>query len=306
MFSKVMVYTLREDVITQVRNAIKDANVTFEKFKFTQCTEMQKKSVGFVPTPLGNFVDENNGDIFLTFCSQKKAPNRWDIQQTLDRKVDNWKAGIIEQEVNKGSCVEAMMGLDLTPNKKIIKEFKSEAEVEVLQRTYPTEPKTQQMIIKPNGVLIVEGNPNGAEEAIGLVRKVLGSFPAIPREFEGSVGDLLDSFVSEEINETITLGNKALFVTPEERKVQVSGESVYGSEAQDFVKKDGMMTTAVEIQYDGMISCLMRDSMTFDAIKFSEELTEDFEEADTAGTFLVCASELSKLVEDIYGRLTEA
>lgn len=304
MFSKVVCYTIKPEKVNEIRQAILTAENTFEKFKFTQCTASQKKSVGFVPTPLGQYVDQNNGDIFLTFCMQKKCPNKWDVTETITRKVKNWQNSLVEQATDSGATEEELRELDLEPNKKLMKEFKQEAEAEVLQeRTYPQEPKTQQIIIKQNGVVIVEGNFNMAEEALNLTRKVLGSFPAVPREFDGSVGDLLDSFVRDEVNDIITLGNKALFVTQEERKVQVSGESVYGSEAQDFIKEDGMMTTAVEIVRDGMIICLMRDSMVFDSIKFSDDLTEGFEEEDKIGTFLVCVSELEKLVEDIFGRL---
>lgn len=303
MFKKAVVYTLG-DKATEVRDSVLEAESVFDKYHFTEIpTESaMKSSIGFTKTPLGNYVDENNGDIFVCVTSQTKSANTHEVNDTLKAKIENFKDVAIQQQLADKVPAEEIVIPE--PDKKLLKQLKDEAMMEVLTHTYPKEYKTATVMFRKNGQVVVDGNHNSAEKALGLIRKALGSLPCVPMETDLELSDLLDEFVANEINDVITLGEKAIFETAEDRKIQIAGNSLYQSEGQDFIK-EGIMASAVEIVRDGMITCLLRENHVFDTIKFSEDLTGEFEGDDNMGTFLIQAAELCSLIDDIHGRLTE-
>lgn len=296
MFKKAIVYTLG-DKAREIHNNLQEAISTIEMYKFSECTSVQKKSMGFSKTPLGNYVDEVNGDVYLCVTTQTKSANKHQVESILADKITKWKEGVLSQNTD-------LSEEGLEPSKGVLRDLKLDAELEVLVNTYPNSPSTVAVMFRKNGQVVVEGNHTSAEAVLGLVRKVLGSLPAVVLETNTPVSDLLDSFVSDEVDDTISLGNKAVFFTQDELKVSLNNGSLYQSEAQDFIK-DGMMTDSLEVVRDGMISTTLRSNGVFDAIKFSKDLTCEYEDGDKAGTFLVEAKELCTLVDDIVGRLNK-
>lgn len=297
-FKKVTLYTLGDKTLGIRKTVLENADV-IAKYSFSECSATQKKSVGFTPTIFGEFVSEDSqGNIHLLFKSQTKNPNKNEVNYILDKKIDDWKVEAILQGKTPDDDG------DLIPNKKEMKALKEVAEYEVLQSTFPQEAKVNHLMIRRDGMLLVDGNYKAADDILGLLRKSLGSLPCVPVETDVAPADLLDEWIEKSVNDKITLGEKAIFATPQDGKVQVSGESIDSEECRDFLK-DGFMATAVEADYDGMVTFLLRDTLEFDAIKFSDEL-KDQAEGDEVGSFMLQTKELNAMVNDVLGRLMES
>ncbi len=296
-FTKAVVFTLK-DKAQEIRNAIVENSDTFAMYKFSTCSATQKKSIGFSRTVFGEFVHTDaKGDIHMVYTHQSKTPNPNEVNFHLDVNVVKWKteAELAGKEPNEDG--------ELLPSKRELKELKELAEYNVLQTTFPKEEKHVPIVITKDGTVIVGENYKIAEDALSLIRKALGSLPCFPVIPETPVADLLDDWIAKAVNDKITLGEKATFYTQADGKVTVSGESIDSDECRKLLK-DGMMPTAVEVNYDGVLDCLLRDTLVFDSLKFSSEL-QDQAEGDEQGSFLLQVKELQALINDVLGRLKE-
>ena len=252
-----------------------------EQYQFRPCGAYDSRKMGFAPNVIdGNYVSQINGDIILTIVEQTKAPKKYTITQ--------------EVEVKKLAYI-AEYGVE--PNKKTLKEMEIVVKEELLPLTQPDEPKYTTMIIKSTGLVLVEANYKKAENLLALLRKAIGSLPAVPFEVECSIGDKLDDLILEKDKVVFTLGNKANLGTPEGLTHTIGKGSIYDSNAKDLVK-DGYMTTGLQLELEGNFFTL-KDTLEIEGIKFDKELFSELEKGDEAGSVLIKLSEIDKLVKEV-------
>ncbi len=296
-FKKLAIFTLK-DQATTIRKVIRDNAEVVGKYSFSECTAAMKKSIGFSKTIFGEFVSEDSySNLHLKFTQQAKSPNKNEVNHVLEERVAKWAAEAVlaGKEPNDDG--------EYVPNKREMKELKESAEFEVLQRTFPQEAKHFNMMFRPDGLVLIESTVKHSEDIIALLRKALGSLPCFPLVTDIQVTDLLDDWIANAVSDEIVLGNKAAFYTQADGKVMVTGESIDSEECRKLLA-DGMMPVSVEFTRNGMITAVLKEDLTFDGIKFSDEL-KDQADGDEVGSFMLQTRELNVMVDDVLGRLTE-
>lgn len=284
----VSLYTFTKDATFDTKSMITEEAIS--SFKFTPCGELEMRKMGFTPNSIsGMFVDEINVDnstfTMVTVREQVKTPEKYLIENYVDAKT-----------------IQYLADTDgMTPEKSLVKEWREDGKNLILASTHPKKPKDYVILIRNDGVVFVEAKGNKAENILALLRKAIGTLPVIPMETEKPVTDFLDDFVINSSRDIFTLGNKAVLVDGDELVHTLSKGSVYDSDASEYVKQ-GMMTTELELDYDGVVTFLLKEGLVFDSIKFDKEFNEEGKE-DEAGNFFLQMVEINKFVNDILSRL---
>ena len=277
---------LQEDVLAQ--------------HKFSPCGDLDKRKIGFVKNVTsGTFVDEihveGNSFHVVTIREQKKTPEKYLIEQEVDVKKVLFSSDSEGQE----------------PSKQLLKEWKEEATLKVLEITPPKKPVDFVIAIRNDGVVFVEAKPKQAENLLALLRKAIGSLPVVPLETEIPVTDLLDTLVEKNVSDILTLGDKVELIDGESIKHTLTKGSVYNSDASDYVAKEGMNVMSLALEYDGVVSFKLTDELVFDGIKFSKDLFETIgdegekKDVSEATSFILKLDELNKTVNNVLGRLVD-
>lgn len=286
----VSLYQIQEDRQFDAEKAITEEYL--ESFKFTPVGQLEKIKTGFVKNKgyaeyLTKFSLNNEQYLMMTFCQQKKVPESYMVKLLTDAKK-----------------VEYLAETDKQPDKALVKEFKESSETEVLSTTHPKEPKESRIIIRlSDNMILVEGKGNQAESMLALLRKAIGSLPAIPYQTELPLSDLMDDMVSDMINDKFTLGNKVTVQDPEGLVHKFEKGSIYDTDSDRYVL-DGCFVTSVDLEYDGAIAFSLKDTFTLEGIKIDKEIVEA-EELDDQGTFLLTVDLVVQSVEDLIDRLKE-
>ncbi len=292
----VSLYTIPEEKQFNTKAVV--TNEVLHNFQFRPCGATEVRKMGFTANVVsGEFVDvvnvEGNSFHVVTIREQKKTPEKYLIEQEVDIKKVLFSADSDGQE----------------PSKQLLKEWKDEATLKVLEITPPKKPVDFVIAIRNDGVVFVEAKPKQAENLLALLRKAIGSLPAVLLETEIPVTDLLDTLVEKNVSDILTLGDKVELIDGENIKHTLTKGSVYNSDASDYVAKEGMNVVSLALEYDGVVSFKLTDELVFDGIKFSKDLFEsdaayekDFSEATS---FILKLDELNKTVNNVLGRLVE-
>ncbi len=302
------VYRLDQTVVTSILSIITEDVLQTSEFK--PCSAYDSRKLGFSLNLDGTFASDQKVGTLLKVTEQVKKVEPHAVNSLVKAREAQHKAGT---------------GQAVKPAEK--NKWKAEFTEQLLPDTYAREPKTFSMLIRKDGLVLVEGTSKIAEDCVSLLRKTIGSFPAQAIETDVPVSDLLDLLVKpvdpkqsfkarqEETlvkipeDDKLTLGDKVSVVTAEERKINLTAGGVYGSELADLVA-DGSYVTKLEVNYDGAVQYTLKDDLTFSGIKFSTEIfddgeteSEDDEKAKAATDELLMLEELSNVVDDILTRL---
>lgn len=258
---------------------------TISQFSFKPCGSMDTHRIGFSETEIDSlFVTQLPNKIVLSVTEQYKKPKKYSVQTLVEQQK-------IIFEADSG----------VPANKKLIKQWTLEATESLLPTTEPDEPKTYTVVIRNDGLVMVEASYKKAEDILALLRKAIGSLPVVPFEVECSVGDKLDDLVIEKDKLVFTLGNKANFATPEGLTHSISRGSLYDSNAKDLVN-GGYMTTSLQLELEGTLFTL-KDTLEIDGVKFDKELFSELEKGDESSSVLLKLSEVDKLVKEVVDYL---
>jgi recombination associated protein RdgC len=273
---------MKELVVYKIDKTIPEFNIELmEQNKFKECDKLQQLSIGFSMNENEEFVDNLDSETkVLYITTQTKKPSTAEVNRRL-------------KEESKKYFTE----FRTYPNKETKDSLKQEITSNLLPLTFADEPKTSCVIVTDNMVYITDANYKRAEDILAFLRQTLGSFPVVQLDTVKSPSEVLTRFISSQINETITLGSKAVLLTAEERKVQVSKGSLYNSEAQVIVD-DGAMAQSVEIVYDSVTTATVCEDLSIKGIKFSKDLGLD-EAGSKLTTMIIEFSEVKNMFEDL-------
>lgn len=260
--------------------------------KFTPCGDHDKIKTGFVKNEgyneyLTEFSLGNEKYLMMSFCQQKKVPESYAVKQIVKTREN-----LYFEETGKKA------------EKGLVKTFKEEAEVEVLKSTHPKEPKVARIIFRlSDNMILVEGKGNQAETMLALLRKAIGSLPAIPYQTDLPLSDLMDSMVSDMINDKFTLGDKVTVEDPEGLVHKFEKGSIYDTDSDKYVT-EGCFVSSVSLDYDGAIKFILKDTFTLEGVKIDKEIVET-EELDKQGTLLLTVDLIVQAVDNLIERLKE-
>ena len=287
LFAKFSIYELEKDRIQDVLSAIKNNEAVFQQYKFNTPSATEKERMGFSETLLGGgYVGELPEGLILRITQQGKSINRNEVKDVSLAKELLW------MEENK---------TDFVP-KNIKKMLLEDAEALVIQKTYPNEEVHGHILLRKDGKVLVEGKGNAAEKLISLVRKALGSFPALPVQVVSDVNGMLKGWVKSGLNGDIfTLGSKATLLSELGTEYVTKGEDIsQDPNAMSILKSDDSTVTKVETCFDGIIQVTITDELTFEGIKVDKDLTAGEEDA---AMLFITSKEVNKMVDDVLGRL---
>lgn len=258
-----------------------------EQFQFRPCGSMDTHRMGFSETEIDSlFVTHLPNKVVLSVTEQYKKPKKYSVQTLVE-----------QQKV----IFEADSGIPA--NKKLIKQWTIEATESLLPTTEPDEPKTYTVVIRNDGLVMVEASYRKAEDILALIRKAIGSLPLVPVETEIPVGDFLDSLVTSKSSDKITLGNKGVFLTVEGLSHTLAKSSLYDSPAKELVEKEGAMTSLLSVNYDGVVDFTIKDDLSLSGVKFDKEMFTEVDKDDVASTNILKLNEIDTMVDDILDRV---
>ena len=288
MFKKIAMFKV-ENASTVIKE-IKDRVEEFSNFKFNSPSSTEKKRMGFSHTGFNfeEYVSVIDHNIILKITTQEKKPNKNEINHLIREKT---------QEYLKDNPQEENV------SKELAKIFKEEMEDKVLRETFPSEEKHSFVIIRPNGQILVEGSVKQAEDILALIRKTIGSLPAVSYEPEGDVLDMLKARVKDDVCDTITLGQKANLIDVNENEYKAKGALGGCSKVAAILKEDTAIVTSVEVSREYIKKVMVDEDLTFTGITFDKEFTED-EESEEASLILQM-NEVFLLIDDVVNRLKE-
>ncbi|AUR91632.1 putative exonuclease [Vibrio phage 1.161.O._10N.261.48.C5] len=287
LFAKFSIYELEKDRIQDVLSAIKKNSEVFQQYKFNPPSATEKERMGFSETLLGGgYVGELPEGLLLRITQQGKSINRNEVKDVSLAKELLW------MEENKTDFVQKNI-------KKILLE---DSEALVIQKTYPNEEVHGHILLRKDGKVLVEGKGNASERLISLVRKALGSFPALPVQVVSDVNSMLKGWVKSGLNGDIfTLGSKATLLSELGTEYVTKGEDIsQDPNAMAILKSDDSTVTKVETCFDGVIQVTITDALTFEGVKVDKDLTAGEEDA---AMLFITSKEINKMVDDTLGRL---
>jgi recombination associated protein RdgC len=246
--------------------------------------------LGFVPNIEGELISTLAGNTCIRLAAQKKVVNKSQFKKELAIKELTF-----EQDMGR------------TLNKKELNEAKAQVTESLLIKTEPDdEPKFIDLLITKCGKVLVGTTTKVAEECLALLRQCISTLPVIPLQVNTEPCARMTDMVLEELNEVITLSNKVMLVTSEERKVSITNGETRGCEAIDLIK-DGAFVTSLALEYDAVVKFLLKEDLTLSSIKLDKSITEEVEDEDSIGSFILTTTELVKCVDEIikeFGGLT--
>ncbi|CAM0061152.1 exonuclease recombination-associated [Vibrio phage K406] len=290
MFKKITALQITPEIQNEVRTLITKSETVFEGYRFAPPSAQEKSRMGFSPNPTDKkYVSMLGDNILLTVTSQGKSVSPFAIKQDMELI----KAAMLKENPTT------------TFNKNSLKIIKEDATASVTARALLTEPKVSHILIRPNGMVLVEGKGKAMEDVVSMVRKVLGSFPAFPVEVDECPSRMLKEWTKHEglKRDIFTLGSQAVILSGEGMEYKTKGESLDNdANAQSILKDDNSMVTSVEVEYDGVIGVTITDELIFEGIKIDKGMIEN--EEDVYSEMFKTSSELIKMIDDVFGRLT--
>lgn len=276
-------------VVYKLETPISATNELLAEKTFRECGDYDRSTYGFHPTINGELVAPMlGGKTVLCFATQKKVPKGSEVKKRL-------AAAELVFEQDNG----------VSPNKEESLELKEQIIDELLPITFG-EVKLATVLITDKYVY-VEGNYKQAEVITETLRKVLGSLPIELIDTAEDVSRTLTRFVGEQINSKFVLLNKCQLVTAEERKIAVV-KDLYNSEAVQLVE-DGAVVKSVELEYDGIMSLVVKDDLSLSGIKVYPALTAEFDDNEVEAKLDKTLDEVvfmfNELLEELGGVVHE-
>ncbi|CAH9014496.1 putative recombination associated protein [Vibrio phage 501E54-1] len=296
MFKKFTTLKLNSEIAKEMYNLIQSQADVLADYRFASPSASEKSRMGFSFTGIGHdeYVSKLGDDLVIRVTSQGKSINKNEIDVLVQGKKLIW------MEENQADSVP----------KKIEKMLQEDAEIAVIASTFPKAPTHSYMVIRKCGTVYVEGKGKAMEDVVALLRKAIGTMPVIPFVIEdGDIHGMLKSWVQQDINDKIGLGDKATLLAaplnggdPVEYKTK--GHIGSDPRALAILKDDLSLATEVTINYDGVIETSVSEDMVFSTIKFSNDLTSEAE--DLGAGLLLQLTEINKLVNEVIVRAQKA
>lgn len=292
-FNGFVVYKAEDSVNLTALNQVEG----FEVYHYQIAEDDQVSSIGFEPVVEMEITED--GEILREeeYVLSVNDFNVIKIKQSK-RKVPGAEVKKLVASKSKQAIADAQArGEVLKINKDMKEFFKEEAIKELLPRCFIDEFSTYVFQDKAtNLVYVVVPSHKKAEDITAFLRRVLGSFAVIPLTTERPFDQALTSFVTQQLQAKLTLGN-LVQMQDDEGIVDWKKESLYNSEAKELIDNTEKRVTKLGLDYDGVLQFTVDQELVFSGLKFEDYVTVDG--YDFASTFLLIVKEITGAVKEL-------
>ncbi|MGR5465359.1 recombination-associated protein RdgC, partial [Photobacterium damselae] len=179
-FKNAFVYKLSRDVFE-----VEDLQALFEDFKYTPCSKSTAKSFGWVsPIPeTTNLIHYAENNLYLTAKLEEKILPTCVINEAL-------KEAVAEKELKEERALKK-------EEKSVLK---SALYQKLLAQAFSKKTIFKMVVLRTYGLIVIDtASDKKAEDLLSLLRKTLGSLPAIPLVANKPLPTVLTSWVREQV-----------------------------------------------------------------------------------------------------------
>lgn len=289
-FKNLRVYQITETLNLQAE-ALERA---LQEHKFSPCTGQEAVKMGFT-YPLHHSIKQyhhQQGHLHLFAVKrQEKVLPAAVVNEELQPKID---------------ALEAEKGRPLGRKEK--NALKEELIQMLLPRAFSRSSVTTALYDEQNQWFIVNSSSAGrAEEVLSLVRKALGSLPALPWIDQNQLNLAMQQWLTNKgLPQGFVLGNEAELKAPDEEgaKVKFSNHLLSAAEVQSHL--EDKLVTKLELAQENQISLMVCDDGSLKKLRFHEMLTDSNDELGwddmvlrLDADLLVMANELASVIKAV-------
>ncbi len=264
------------------------------KKPFTECSATQRESMGWVP-PLGKnseaYSHAANNFILLTMARQERLLPASVVREALQERV----ADLQERENRKVGSKEK-------------KELAERIEDELLPRAFTRTQKLDAWIDIKGGWLVIN-TPSAAkaETFATLLRKTIGSLPAVPPKTE-AVSPILTEWLSNyKLPEPFEIGDECeMKSSGDDAGIVAFRKHELGTDEVKSNIETGKTVSKLALVWDRKISFVVSEDLVIKKLKFLDVLEEKMNEEDPQSheervdiEFTLMTGEVSKLIPDL-------
>lgn len=251
-------------IIYRVNRDIKFDPATLEQqldeFKLTPCGSQDKQKFGWVSAlpACGMLTHTSDGNIMIRAGKEEKI-----LPASCIMKLVNERVAVMEAEEGR-------------PLKKREKDdIRDEVVMDKLPTAFVRESFTSVIIYPESGFIVVDASSHKkSEDALALLRKTMGSLPAVPLIPQVAVETTLTEWVkSGEVPTGYTVGNIAELksILDDGGTVKLKNEELTSDAVHQHIAESKVIT-ALELNWQERINFVLKDSMQIARVSFCDEL----------------------------------
>ena len=264
------------------------------KKPFVDCSATQRESMGWVP-PLGKnseaYSHAVNNFILVTMARQERLLPAAVVREELQERITE----IQERESRKVGSKEK-------------KELTERIEDELLPRAFTRTQKLDAWIDAKGGWLVINTpSATKAENFATLLRKTIGSLPAVPPKTE-AVSPVLTQWLSDyKTPEPCEIGDECEMKSlGDDAGIVAFRKHELGTDEVKSNIETGKVVSKLALVWDNKISFVVSEDLIVKKLKFLDVLEEKMSEEDPQSheeridiEFTLMTGELSKLIPDL-------
>ena len=264
------------------------------KKPFVDCSATQRESMGWVP-PLGKnseaYSHAVNNFILVTMARQERLLPAAVVREELQERITE----IQERESRKVGSKEK-------------KELTERIEDELLPRAFTRTQKLDAWIDAKGGWLVINTpSATKAENFATLLRKTIGSLPAVPPKTE-AVSPVLTQWLSDyKTPEPFEIGDECEMKSlGDDAGIVAFRKHELGTDEVKSNIETGKVVSKLALVWDSKISFVVSEDLIVKKLKFLDVLEEKMNEEDPQSheeridiEFTLMTGELSKLIPDL-------
>ncbi|MFD0965702.1 recombination-associated protein RdgC [Seminibacterium arietis] len=288
-FKNLMIYRLTKSLDWMNE----DFQLQLQQCAFSPCHQSDMSKFGWTP-PLRDsemlHFSVNKQILLLAKKEEKILP-----AQVIKRELEN---RIIELEQKENRQL-----------KKVEKQaLKDDVIATLLPRAFSKLKQTALWIDTANNLIYVDAASNKvAEDALGLLRKTLGSLPVVPLTFANNPSLVMSDWIC---NDTIpqwliTLDDAELRGNDNNSVIRCKQQNLNSEEIISMLKTDKQITK-LSLEWEENLSFMLQEDCSLKRLKFADEIKEkndDILKEDIAqrfdADFILMTATLSKLIENL-------
>ena len=275
-----------------------DADALHEQLSkkpFIDCSATQRESMGWVP-PLGKnsdaYAHSANNFILLTMARQERLLPASVVREELQQRVSDLQ----DRENRRVGAKER-------------KELTERIEDELLPRAFTRTQKLDAWIDVKNGLLVINtSSSTRAESLTTLLRKTIGSLPAVPPKSEVVGPAMTDWLSTYKTPEPFDIGDECeMKGIDEDGGVVAFRKHELGTDEVKTNIEAGKAVSKLALIWDKKISFVLSDDYVIKKVKFLDVLEEKMNEEDPQSheervdiEFTLMTGEVSKLLPDLH------
>lgn len=278
-----------------------------EKLDIT-ADDLAEKMKQFAARPCGSLEPKTFG--WTAPIGQPEAPlvhvanGYWMVAAKLEEKI--LPASVVNEAVSER--VNEIESRDARPVRKKEREDIRDAVLkDLLPKAFVKSAVTHAFIDHRGGWLVVNaGSSKKAEELVSLLRKTLGSFPAIPFNVdEKPIREMTRWVMGLDIPDNLIVSTECEMKDPESGVIRCKDQDLSSEDIQNHLG-NGMQVTKLALTYKGRLSFVLDNRLAVKRLKFLDLVMSDrmdIETEDAAAAFdadfSIMAPEISALLASL-------